>query len=205
MTLHPWLPRPLFLAVFAALAALIALPQVCFACSCAVPKPPLEAAADAAAVFRGEVTRVERLPRSTGGDYQRVTLRVNRVWKGNVAAEAVVYTGSNDGDCGIAFQQGTEYVIYAWALASDNLWNAPENSLGTGLCDRTAPVSQAADDLAALGPGQPPAPGMPNTGAGMSDTASERIIPGELLIGGAILAFLAVIQRSRSNGRVARG
>jgi hypothetical protein len=205
MTLHAWMPRSHLVAVVAALAVLFALPQTCFACSCIAPPPPTEAAADAVAVFQGEVIRVEQVRGATGAEHRRVTLRVSKVWKGTITAETIVYTGSGDANCGIAFQQGTEYVIYANASNGTDFWGTPANSLVTGLCDRTRPVAEAADDLAALGPGQPPTPSLPNTGTGTIDAAtSSQVIPVKLLIGGGILAFLAIIWRSRPSRQTAQ-
>ena len=200
MTLHTWVPRSLLVALVAAFAVLLALPQTCFACSCLTPPPPTEAAADAAAVFQGAVIRVEQVRGNTGAAHRRVTLRVSKVWKGNVTSETLVYTVNDSAACGINFQQGIEYVIYASVANGTDFWGVPADSLVTGLCDRTRPVAEAADDLAALGPGQPPPPGLPNTGAGPIDTATaSRIIPAELLIGGGILAFLAIIWRGRAS------
>jgi hypothetical protein len=205
MASHSWIPRSLLSALIAAFAVLFALPQACFACSCLAPPPPAEAAADAAAVFQGEVIKVEQVRGSTGAEIRRVTMRVSKVWKGNVAAEMPVYTANDSAACGVDFQQGTEYVIYANASNGTDFWASPANSLVTGLCDRTRPVAEAADDLAALGPGRPPTPAMPNTGAGSIDAgASSRVIPAELLIGGGILAFLAVIWRARPSGQAAQ-
>jgi hypothetical protein len=82
----------------------------------------------------------------------------------------------------------------------------PKERLPSALRSRISPahISEAADDLAALGPRQPPTPGLPNTGAGAASTSNEHMIPGELLIGGAILAFLAVVQHYRSGDQIAR-
>jgi hypothetical protein len=198
MTLQSWIPRSTLIALFSALAVLFALPQTCFACSCLAPPPPTEAAADAAAVFQSEVIRVEQVRGTTGAEHRRVTLRVSKVWKGNFTAELLVYTANDSAACGIAFQQGTEYVIYAGVSDGTDFSGTPANSLVTGLCDRTRPVTEAADDLATLGPGQPPTPAMPNTSAGTSGTVtSSGIIPAELLIGSGILIFLAIIWRIR--------
>jgi hypothetical protein len=205
MILHTGIPRSHLVALLAALAVLFALPQTCFACSCLAPPPPTEAAADAAAVFQGEVVRVEQGRGTTGAEHRRVTLRVSKVWKGTVAADTLVYTANDSAACGIAFQQGTEYIIYARMSDGANFSGTPANSLATGLCDRTRPVAEAADDLAALGPGQPPTPGMPNTGAGTIDAGtSSKIIPAELLIGGGILTFLAIIWRVRPSRQAAQ-
>lgn len=206
MTLNFWGSRSFLVALVAALAAIFVLPQTCFACSCLPPKPPLEAAADAAAVFQGRVTKVEQVRGSTGAESKRVTMQVSKVWKGNVTAETLVYTANDSAACGISFQQGTEYIVYASVADGTDVSGTPANSFVTGLCDRTSPIAEASDDLAALGPGQPPTPAMPNTGGGATDAgASSRVIPAELLIGGAVLAVLAVIWRGRVSRRMVQG
>jgi hypothetical protein len=180
------------------------LPQVCFACSCAPPGTPLEERERSAAVFRGTVVAIDQI-----SSVMRVKVQVTNVWKGAVTSETLIQTNNNSAACGFPFQVGSEYLIYAVNTATDNTGVQQVAPLSTYLCSRTQLASDAADDFAALGPGQPPTPGLPNTGGGTIDTTSERIIPGELLIGGAILAFLAVVQRSRGGGwvagRVARG
>ncbi|MFN8516145.1 MAG: hypothetical protein U0841_26870 [Chloroflexia bacterium] len=200
MTLHPWIPRTLIVALFATFATLFALPQVCFACSCVPPGPPLEELARASAVFRGKVTAIDQI-----GSVKRVTVQVTTVWKGAVTTETQIQTNDNSAACGFPFELGSEYLIYATATATDDASGRPVAPLSTYLCSRTQLASRATDDFAALGPGQAPTPGLPNTGGGVVTAGTERMIPGELLIGGAILAFLAVLQRSRSTGRVARG
>jgi hypothetical protein len=200
MTLHTWIPRPVLLALVVALAALFALPQVCFACSCLPPGSPLEERERSSAVFRGTVVAIDQI-----GGVLRARVQVATVWKGSVTAETLIQTNNNSAACGFPFQIGGEYLIYADTTATENTAAQPVAPFTASLCSRTQPISQAAGDLAALGPGQPPSPGLPNTGAGIGDVAAERIIPAELLIGGAILAFLAIIQRGRTGSRVARG
>jgi hypothetical protein len=197
MTAFARLPRPLLLALFAAFAALFALPQVCFACSCLPPGPPLAALAEADAVFRGKVVEMERM--SEGNRLLRVKIQVTSVWKGAVTTETLVQTTDNSAACGFPFQIGGDYLIYADTSTADTPNGPPIAPYTAHLCSRTRSIGQAADDLAALGPGQPPTPGLPNTGTGAT---TERIIPGELVIGGAILAFLAIVQRGRAGGRM---
>lgn len=186
--------RPLVVAAFVGLAALFTLPQVCFACSCALPGPPLAEAAESSAVFRAQVVTSEQVTTPRGNRYQRVTMRVTEVWKGNVTAETYVYTGSGGGDCGYLFQQGGDYLIYANAVtAADGSFGLPVGGLVTGICNRTRPIAQAGEDLAALGTGQAPTPGLPNTGAGAASATTTRLVPGELVIGGGALAALALL------------
>jgi len=200
MALHSWISRTLIVALFATVATLFALPQVCFACSCVPPGPPLEELARASAVFRGKVVAIDQL-----GAVKRINVQVTTVWKGSVTSETLIQTSGDSAACGFPFEVGSEYLIYANATATTSANERPVAPLSTYLCSRTQLASRATDDFGALGPGQAPTPGLPNTGGGVVTAGAERMIPGELLIGGAILAFLAVLQRSRSTGRVARG
>ena len=56
--------------------------------------------------------------------------------------EIEILTGMGGGDCGYAFQSGVDYIVYAY--------KNPEGRLETGICSRTRPLAQAADDLAYL-------------------------------------------------------
>jgi hypothetical protein len=184
-------PRPLITALCVGIAALFALPQVCFACSCIPAESPAESAAKANAVFRAQVVVVERLEGRQGAQYQRAALRVTTVWKGTVTTETMIYTGSNSADCGYPFQMGGEYVIYANTNTATNDW--PSAALTTSICSRTRPVAEAADDLAAFGPGHPPTPSLPNTGTGSDAvTSSGPLIPGDLIIAAGILVLLGI-------------
>ncbi len=109
------LPRLLVIG----LLGVFALPQPCAACSCTPPPSPAQALVRADAVFRGRVVAVERewsnlLPARGRYQYQRVTFEVDTNWKGPVARRVVVFTGTGQGDCGYGFQQGVEYVVYAY-------------------------------------------------------------------------------------------
>ena len=189
--MHFLTPRPLVVTFIVGIAALFALPQVCFACSCIPAESPAESAAKASAVFRAQVVAVERLEGRQGAQYQRATLRVDTVWKGTVATETMVYTGSNSADCGYPFQPGGEYIIYANTNTATNDW--PSAALTTSICSRTRPVAEVADDLAALGPGKPPMPSLPNTGTGSDAvTSSGPLIPGDLIIAVGVLVLLGI-------------
>lgn len=56
--------------------------------------------------------------------------------------EIEIVTGMGGGDCGYSFQTGVDYVIYAYKNS--------EGRLETGICSRTRPLTQAAEDLAYL-------------------------------------------------------
>lgn len=135
----------------AALAVLVSLLAAApaAACMCVEPPPPAQALEEAYAVFAGRVVTVEKTDRRT--DYGRlprllVTVKLSAVWKGVPdASEVQVWTGLGDGDCGYGFEEGTQVLVYAEALA--------DGDLDTSLCSRTKRLeaAAAAGELEALG------------------------------------------------------
>ncbi|KLH95829.1 hypothetical protein AA984_28610 [Brevibacillus formosus] len=127
------------------------------ACSCARPPDPLTAKDRSAAVFTGKVLQVnERTdwlrwlpfwdkPERGGFD---VIFEVQSTWKGVDQTQVQIVTSGLGGACGIPFQPGQEYLVYAsyWEL----------NELETNICTRTVMKSDAREDLLALGPGAMP-------------------------------------------------
>jgi hypothetical protein len=143
------------LLAMALVFAVLALAPVCpaYACSCIPPAPPLDSLAEAAAVFQGEVVEVGALEAEGGvvntADMVQVTFKVNQVWKGDIAETTTLTTAGSSASCGVEFQSGQTYVVYAHML---------EGQLNASLCSRTAPVDLAAEDLEALGEGTVPGP-----------------------------------------------
>ena len=64
-----------------------------------------------------------------------------QVWSGSDAATLIVMTSMSDSACGYNFQEGEEYLVYAYQ---------PEYDLWTNNCTRTALLSEAVEDLAYL-------------------------------------------------------
>lgn len=179
-------------------------PEICLACSCLPPPEPAEARDDAAAVFAGRVSAVERRRSASGISYQQVTMQVSTVWKGTIAHETIVYTGSGGGDCGYLFEPGRDYLIYANQADDGGPPRIiPAGGLATGICSRTRPLDRAADDLAALGPSTIPAdtplPTLPNTGEGFPPTLTFSSTPSllALLFLSAVLLGVGAIGRRR--------
>jgi len=135
------------LAVLTFGAAVIAHPPgMAYACSCIQPGPPADALDQSEAVFSGTVAEV--VPQANG---VLVTFDVNEVWKGPNGPQLTLSTSGSSASCGYDFVQGEEYLVYGFAQ---------EGELATGLCTRTAPLANAVDDLAALGEGAAPNPGV---------------------------------------------
>ncbi len=143
-----------------------------FACRC-VRSTPADALARAAAVFEGRVLEVtpvrndapvELAAPCVSGDCDErpseptpeavttsvdVRFSVTRQWKGVTTEEIRVRTARDSAACGFPFEVGEDYLVYASAEQG--------GALSTGLCDRTARVADASEDLTALGgPGDVP-------------------------------------------------
>jgi hypothetical protein len=123
------------------------------ACSCMAPPPPQEAMADSAAVFEGTVTEVRGPKDEAEYGNLEVTLRIGRRFKGAEGDTVTVTTSNSSAACGYGFEQGSTYLVYAN--------DGQDGQLSVSLCSRTARIEDAADDLAALGPGSGPAPEPP--------------------------------------------
>ncbi|MET0850431.1 MAG: hypothetical protein ABW020_04795 [Candidatus Rokuibacteriota bacterium] len=129
-------------------AALLALPSLAIACTCAQPPTPQAGLESAERVFLGVVERFE-----VEGARRVATFRVGTVWKGPRQARITVTTGGGDGDCGVHFVAGREYLVYAG--------QGRQARLETSICTRTAWIKDARDDMRSLGPGS----GVPGPGS----------------------------------------
>ena len=68
--------------------------------------------------------------------------QVHRSWKGAEAGQRVtVRTPLHSGTCGLAFEEGMTYLVFAWADG---------DALVTGLCSRTARIHRAVQDIREL-------------------------------------------------------
>lgn len=120
-------------------------------CSCLPERPPCEAFWQAKAVFEGEVAAVAFLDQkgeeTTGRhgegapQYVRARFVVRTAYRGVEGDEVDVYTGLGGGDCGYGFEKGARYLVYAHASRDGT-------NLSTGICSRTRPIEEAAEDLA---------------------------------------------------------
>jgi hypothetical protein len=133
---------------FIILSLLVAPVERGIACSCATVAGVCDAAGQSAAVFSGKVTQISVQPavmKAPGVPrlepaMRRVRLRVQEVLSGAYPnGEIEILTGFGNGDCGYPFEVGREYVVYA---RKDR-----NGRLSTGICSRTRPVEQAAEDL----------------------------------------------------------
>lgn len=141
--------------------------QTAKACSCLSPGTPCESYGRAAAVFVGTVTGVrtseqpkakdvvERRKQEDAGeiDWTPIAYRfsVEQAYLGVAGAEIEIFTGRGGGDCGVTFQTGQRYLVYAYRS---------KDKLTTSICTRTKPFNRATEDVAFLGTLSSAAPGV---------------------------------------------
>ncbi|MCG7344509.1 hypothetical protein MHZ92_10210 [Sporosarcina sp. ACRSL] len=119
------------------------------ACSCMMPPPPEDAMNEADAVFTGEVVEVIENGKLIRGSGKTVHFKVDKAWKGTDDSEMVITTGFGGGDCGIPFEKGQKYLVYA---STSDMYVS--NTLSTTICHRTTEIAYATEDLNAIGEGQ---------------------------------------------------
>ena len=147
--------------VIAVLGFVFLIPDCAFACSCAIfgnQKEMVESGLSSSdAVFSGEVVDFEKSPSDTtmmeGTMFTimsprpaTATLRVSDVWKGPERETLEVSTSSQETACGVPFEEGREYLVYAYG----------GQGLETDLCSQTKPLSEAGTDLAVLANSEKP-------------------------------------------------
>jgi MYXO-CTERM domain-containing protein len=155
--------RLLALLAFSA-PVLSSLPAL--ACSCE-PQTVEQAKQSAVAIFQGRVIAVEAAPSSSPDALpeKSVTLEVARSWRGvQQQGKVTLRTSESGASCGYSFVLGTSYLIYA---------SGEPAKLEVHSCSRTRPLSDASEDLAALGDAEGATPKSKRGGcAGTSASAS---------------------------------
>ncbi len=129
-------------SIAVALWAVAGLPAPADACSCVANGPPCQEFWKHAAVFVGRVVSIDVYRGNADALGNRVVrLETLEAFRGVTSSTVEVVTGSEGGDCGYPFKVGERYVVYAYRSKDGSV-------LGTGICTRTRPVAQAAEDLA---------------------------------------------------------
>ena len=112
------------------------------ACSCAGAQTTEEAFRASDAVFSGEVVEVGELPSEPGGGTMTampylapVTFDVRSSWKGVSGASAVVHGQGPSASCGLDFERGETYLVFAGRPGTDG-------PLHTDFCGNTFPASE---------------------------------------------------------------
>jgi flagellar hook capping protein FlgD len=114
-------------------ALLVAPAPPSSACTCVPPSDVYTELAASDAVFLGEVVDIviEPTPDAPYFFNARVTIRVERGWKGAPGDTTLVVTSASSASCGFAFHVGTRYVVYAVDRSDmPGVW-------ATSLCSRT--------------------------------------------------------------------
>lgn len=129
----------LTLGLIAALFGGLATAKPVSACSCIAGQTTQDNFDNSAAVFVGTVTEV--VDGGTITMMNTVEFDVSRSWKGSVGAEITVATAQDSAACGFNFEEGQEYLVYAYES---------EGTMETGLCSGTASVADAMSAIAEL-------------------------------------------------------
>jgi hypothetical protein len=143
MEINIYMKRAIWMVAIVVTMALASIEAL--ACTCSLPwsertlkQQVQKARKDSRAVFSGSVLKIDE-----AGYMLKVTLKVDKAWKGMLPTELVLLTGRGGGDCGYRFEVGDSYLVYAYG---ENV-----NHLGTNICQRTVPLSSGGDDLKILG------------------------------------------------------
>ncbi|TBL79473.1 hypothetical protein [Paenibacillus thalictri] len=127
-------------------------PSTVYACSCAQPQDVAAQFNRSQAVFSGRVLEFKEQRHLNGSLTKAALFEVSHIWKGGSESKITIHTGTGGGDCGFKFEKNKEYLVYA---QPSTMYGGKE-LLVTILCDRTNVLSQAQEDLAALGEGKAP-------------------------------------------------
>jgi hypothetical protein len=144
------------------------------ACSCVRlgDDDPVAAVAGTDAVFRarvvttamvltndaGAILRTDGQGTPTGFVQRLVVLRVEEMFKGEVAPLTILITGSGAGDCGYVFEEGKEYLVFATLSSDKRLVKLARSApvLTTSICTETRRTESATELLPALRTKFPP-------------------------------------------------
>lgn len=164
------------------------------ACSCAGIPSPEEGLRNSDAVFWGEVVDIGSLnvkdqeaTTASGPFLDPVTFNVKESWKGVSEESATVYGQGDEVSCGLNFEKGESYLIYAGRPDGQE-----DRALETNLCSATTPFSDTESAVRALGP---PDDDLPDTGGPGLQTALATLA----VLVFAVL-FVAAIRRPERRG-----
>ena len=136
-------------AVVIAVSHVVADQAIASSCS-GERRPPCQAAWNADVVFAGTVRSIDVIKEETAGGTRIletvVRFDVDRPFI-NAAAGPVEIVSEGLSTCAYRFVAGQKYVVYAWKL--------DDGRLSTGICSRTRPLAEAAEDLEYLASAPP--------------------------------------------------
>ena len=201
--MRPWLLRLAAVALLAGLLGAMTL-QRASACSCAY-LTEAESFEEADVVFAGRAGSWSWLEYP---DEVVVAFEVSRVWKGQDYAVRYVATASHGAMCGVSFEDGEEYIVYAYTdergvvWANRCSWTRPLKSDTEALLDGLAEGRPPEPGTVAPGPREVPPPSVGDTGTGtvLERCAQDRRGVGLLAAVAVLLAgagFVATRRRAR--------
>ncbi len=181
-------------------AGTLAAPRAAHACTCE-PTDPQTRYTTADAVFEGRVRAIARLGDPEVGPARlAVTFEVVQTWKAADAEQVVVTTPSDEAACGVRFEVGRSWLVYA---ASD-----ATGALSTGSCSGTQTREEADENVAALGAGVTPvevqdAPVRARAAAPGAGGCASCTVAGASPLSGAPLALglVALLRAARGRSR----
>jgi Tissue inhibitor of metalloproteinase len=169
------------------MSLLLLLPDCASACSCMVVSIQ-RYISSSDAVFSGEVVDLQKGTSASRmfGPSDTVTLRVSEAWKGTDQGTLEVSTPSQGSACGYHFEEGQEYLVYAYG----------KQDLKVDACGGTTHLSKADEDLALLGNGEKPTDG----GDDLTDTSGGVSVRAMVGIAGLamVASFLVVVRLVRT-------
>ena len=160
------------------MSLLLLLPDCASACSCMVVSIQ-RYISSSDAVFSGEVVDLQKGTSASRmfGPSDTVALRVSEAWKGTDQGTLEVSTPSQGSACGYHFEEGQEYLVYAYG----------KQDLKVDACGGTTHLSKADEDLALLGNGEKPTDG----DDALNDTTG--VVPAGVVVGMAGLTIAAAL------------
>jgi hypothetical protein len=123
------------------------IPSSAYACSCAQPAAVEAEFGRSETVFAGRAIEVKELRNLNGSMMKSALFEIGQIWKGGPESQIIIYTGGGGGDCGYHFEEGREYLVYAYP---STMYGNKER-LVTIICNRTDVLAQAQADLVVLG------------------------------------------------------
>lgn len=137
--------KKVLLVIALVATSIVFAPGSAFACSCAEPLTDAQAEKDSDAVFAGTVEGYE-ITKPIGGEYEPAiddvrhalevewTLAVDTFIKGVPAEEVALTTSGQGAACGLQFEEGKRYLVFAYEDESD------DGGLSTNSCTSTRSI-----------------------------------------------------------------
>ncbi|WP_270179725.1 hypothetical protein [Alkalihalobacillus sp. CinArs1] len=118
-----------------------------FACSCAKPSVEEVLEDPNTVIFSGVVKGIDEnkgLFTASTADPVSVSFQVEKTYKNLDRSRVLVSTARSSASCGYEFEEGKGYLVYGYER---------EGSIETNFCTRTVALSEAGEDLLAIGGG----------------------------------------------------